>query len=109
MKKLLLILAVLPLLIFNNCTTRNENNILNPERSEAEIIAENLQKVIDQHKFNIAEVYVFNEKENTWEQQEGCNGYKVSSPFIQVCGKNYHLSKLVKYEAIGNLKLYFKY
>ncbi len=109
MKKLLLILVLLPLLIFNNCTTRNENNILNPERSEAEIIAENLQKVIDQYKFSIAEVYVFNEKENTWEQKGGCSGYKVSSPFIKVCGTNYHLSKLVKYEATGSFKLYFKY
>lgn len=109
MKKILLIFFLLPLLIFNNCTARNENNIVNPEWSETEIIAENLQKVIEENNIRTAEVFVFDENKNTWVQQGGCDGYKISSPFIQVCGNYYNLSKLVKYEIPGYLKLNFKY
>jgi hypothetical protein len=108
MKKIFMILVFLPLFIFNNCTTREEKCIVNPTLSEAEIIAKQLQNEIDKYKFNMVSVVFWDEKSNTWVPKETCGGYELKSPFIQVCGTSYNLSKLVKYETQGGLTLYFK-
>ena len=108
MKKLFLISLFLSLFLLNSCSA-DENCIIEAEPSETEIIAEKLQNLIDDLNVSTATVYVFNGVENSWVTEGTCNGYKVEHPYIQVCGANYHLSKLVKYETSGVLKLYFKY
>lgn len=108
MNKNHLIFLFLLLFLLNSCDS-DKNCIIEPEPSETEIIAEKLQYLVDEKKIDMAFIYTYNYLENKWESIEGCNGFKIEDPFIEVCGVNYHLSKLVKFDVNGSLDLYFKY
>ena len=95
MKKNYLMFLFLLLFLFNSCDS-DENCLIDPAPSETEIIAEKLQNLIDDLNVPTASVYVFNVLDNSWVSEGTCNGYRVEHPYIQVCGVNYQLSKLVK-------------
>jgi hypothetical protein len=95
-----------------NCEKNDE--IVSPkiEPDKADIIAQKLQKYIDEFHPVMAAAYIFNYQQNDWindNNGESCGDYEIESPFIKVCGVYYNLEYLVKYEPGHTLKLYFIY
>ena len=113
MKKYLLFFLLFFLIAFN---CEKDDKIVSPNTeptlTQAEIIAEKLQAYIDDNHPVLAEAFRFDYEVNEWVNDNNgrsCNGYKIESPFIQVCGVHYNLEYLVKYEPGATLKLYFLY
>ena len=109
MKKILLVLLLLSQITFYSCS--DEKGITNYiiEKDEIGMIAEKLQKLIDDNNITVAHVYFFDITNNSWISEGGCNDFEVSSPFINVCGTYYYLGNLVKFDYDVSLNLYFKY
>jgi hypothetical protein len=100
---------ILPLLLCA-CSKDGDTLIVNSEPRETQVVAEALQKVIDEQRPTLASVYVFNALDNSWVTHGASSGFKVCDPFIQVDGKYYHLGYLAQYKNNGGyLELYFKY
>jgi len=109
MKKLLLILVLLPLFMLSDCSKHDDNVLVNPAPSQTEAIAKELQNVIDENHITIVSVYVFNAQDNSWVNIVGTSDFKIEDPYIRVETTYYDLSKLVKFDAQAELDLYFKY
>lgn len=112
MKKFYLFFIVFLCLILFDCKNDDNETILNPTLTQAEINAKKLQAYIDDNHPELAAAYRFDYEQNDWindNNGSSCNGYKVESPFIQICGVYYNLEYLVKYEPGNTLKVYFLY
>jgi len=109
MKKMFFTLLLFSQVMFYSCTEETFITDCGTDKDEIEILAEELQKFIDENNITVAHIYVLNIQDNSWVSENGCNGFKIESPFIKVCGTYYHLENLVKYRLNGSLELYFKY
>ena len=109
MKKMMLVLLLLSQITFYSCNDENGITSCSVEKDEIGIIAEKLQKLIDDNNITVAHVYFFDITNNSWISEGGCNSFAVSSPFIKVCGTYYYLGNLVKFEYDVTLDLYFRY
>ena len=109
MKKLLMILLLLPLFMLSDCSKHDDNIIVNPAPSKTEAIAKELQNVIDEDHITMVSVYAYNAQNNSWVNIVGTSDFKIEDPYIRVESTYYELSNLVKFDAQAELDLYFKY
>ncbi len=109
MKILVIILILFSHIVFSSCSDENCITSCNTERSEIELIAEELQNLINEQNITVAHVYFFDNSNNSWISEGGCNDFEVTSPFIKVCGTYYRLENLVKFEHDVSLDLFFRY
>ncbi len=115
MKKSHLLLYILFFIIAVSCE-KDGDVIVSPNTeqtlSQAEINAQILQTYIDESRPAMAAAFRLNYEQNDWINDNNgtsCSGFKIESPYIQICGVYYNLEYLVKYEPGNTLKLYFKY